>query len=636
MVCLSTAKSAFNLMVLSVLAAIFASCLASATAATVAEQRQSLKAASSAMKSAQRFARAKRAEECVAAVEQAAQSLALLQGPDTDRKLRRSVTRLTKQLEKMHGQLIDAGIEIKPLDRLMNPMASGGEPAAQGGGGQVSFAGQIAPLLTSKCGRCHIDGSSGGFSLASYEALMQGSPGYGPVVLVGDGASSPMMQLIASGDMPRGGGFVSPAEARSIVTWINQGAKFDGNDPSTLLRELKPNANAAGAPPKPKTVKLTKPTGKETVSFALDVAPILTQRCGECHNGQRPRAGFSIASAQALLAGSDSGLSILAGDPTESLLLKRVRGDVPPRMPQGRPPLSADQIKTLETWINEGATFDGPDASMSLAETTQRVQVEKSTPAELSELRHKAADRMWHLAVPDETSRNTQTDNYLLLGNLPESRLQQIGSQAEGLLPKVKKLFRDAGGSPFSKAHVTLFLFAKGIDYREFGLMVERMPIPTAQKSHWRSRPLDPYGCLVASASDLADGVLVEPIAATYLAEKSGGRMPAWLVDGAAKAAVAVVAPGDGRIEMWQAKLRSALGSLDKPADLMGSSLPPEDAGVLRYHFAAGLMKDGARFERLIDALHNGQNFAAASKKVYRATPEQLVTLWLRSLGIRK
>lgn len=603
-------------------------------AATVAEQRQSLRTASSAMKSAQRFARAGRAEECTAAVEEAAQALALLQGPGTDDKFVRNAKRLTRQLENLHEQLTKAGLKLRPLDQLMQPLAgSGGSTAARRG--EISFAGQIAPLLAAKCGRCHIDGSSGGFSLASYTSLMQGSPGYGQVVIVGDGANSPLMQLIASGDMPRGGGFVSPAEARSIVTWINQGAKFDGNDPATSLRELRPRAAAANSAPM-KSTALAKPTGKETVSFALDVAPILSERCSECHTGRRPRAGFSVATAQQLLAGSDTGGTILAGDPAGSLILQRIRGDVPPRMPQGRPPLSAEQIKTIETWVQEGATFDGPADSMSLPEVTQRVRVTKSTPAELTKLRREAADRMWHLALPDEKSQATSTDHYLLLGNLPESRLKQIGERAEDLLPAVRKLLRDSSDQPFSKAHVTLFLFSKGIDYREFGLMVELRPIPTSQKTHWQSRTLNPYGCVLAGSDEPPEGILVEPITATYLSEKTGGRMPVWLIEGTAKAAASELAPDDDRIALWQSKLRSSLDSLKKPADLMGSGLPPEDASVLRYHFAAGLMKDSARFERLIEQLSSGQSFEEAIQQVYRTTPEQLVTLWLRSLGIRR
>ena len=38
--------------------------------------------------------------------------------------------------------------------------------------------------------------------------------------------------------MPRGGGKVELAELTTLTKWIDQGAKFDGKDPTQVLKEL--------------------------------------------------------------------------------------------------------------------------------------------------------------------------------------------------------------------------------------------------------------------------------------------------------------------------------------------------------------------------------------------------------------
>ncbi len=102
---------------------------------------------------------------------------------------------------------------------------------------EVSFTREIAPILVEHCGRCHVDGNRGEYSLASYQTMMDGTS-----ITAKDPDASTMLQMIESGDMPpkRGGrGQPVPEEdVQKIRDWITQGARFDGPDAEANLKEL--------------------------------------------------------------------------------------------------------------------------------------------------------------------------------------------------------------------------------------------------------------------------------------------------------------------------------------------------------------------------------------------------------------
>jgi hypothetical protein len=89
-----------------------------------------------------------------------------------------------------------------------------------------------------------------------------------------------------------------------------------------------------------------------TVSFAFDVLPIFVQDCIVCHGGS---GGLTLDSHAAVMAGGGSGPVVAAGDPDGSLLVQRIEGTVPPRMPLNAAPLTAPEIGRIRQWILEGA-----------------------------------------------------------------------------------------------------------------------------------------------------------------------------------------------------------------------------------------------------------------------------------------
>ncbi len=94
---------------------------------------------------------------------------------------------------------------------------------------------------------------------------------------------------------------------------------------------------------------------RPTVDFQQDVHTVFAARCLSCHSAERRSGGLSLAAYADVLDGGRSGAAIRPGDAARSLLMTRITAEVTPRMPLGRPPLSADEIATIRRWIDEGA-----------------------------------------------------------------------------------------------------------------------------------------------------------------------------------------------------------------------------------------------------------------------------------------
>ena len=81
---------------------------------------------------------------------------------------------------------------------------------------------------------------------------------------------SRIVEVIETGDMPRGGAKVTKDELAALAKWIDEGAMFDGPNETTAVRQLVGNARRA-AKEQPK-LEIVQATGKESSSFSRDVA----------------------------------------------------------------------------------------------------------------------------------------------------------------------------------------------------------------------------------------------------------------------------------------------------------------------------------------------------------------------------
>jgi mono/diheme cytochrome c family protein len=96
----------------------------------------------------------------------------------------------------------------------------------------------------------------------------------------------------------------------------------------------------------------------EAVDYFRQVRPILEARCIDCHRGQKAKGGLQLDSLAAALAGGDSGPALVAGNPADSELIRRIRShDEDEVMPPKGGRLQPEEIAVLEQWVKEGASW---------------------------------------------------------------------------------------------------------------------------------------------------------------------------------------------------------------------------------------------------------------------------------------
>ncbi len=118
---------------------------------------------------------------------------------------------------------------------------------------EPSFRRDIAPVLVRRCLGCHNERKAEGrYALHTFSALHRaGESGEQPVVASKPANSYLLGKIVEADDdlrMPQEDARLSPEQIALITRWIQAGAPFDGNDPSTPLKNLLPPRQHPAAP----------------------------------------------------------------------------------------------------------------------------------------------------------------------------------------------------------------------------------------------------------------------------------------------------------------------------------------------------------------------------------------------------
>jgi hypothetical protein len=254
----------------------------------------------------------------------------------------------------------------KPVNLGQDPnlaveMKSGGAPKA---GEPIDFTNHVLPIFEDRCFSCHQEPydkngrtihPKADLALNTYELVMKGNLD-ATVVTAGDVEDSYLHEVLTLDEdddmfMPPKGGPLTPEQIDIIKRWIEEGAK--------------PKAGGGG---------VADTSGG--ISFHDHIFPILEERCLDCHgepyvkNGRtiHPKAGLALDTYEAVLKGNLDGAIIERGNHEESTLYVVITLDPDDSeiMPPKGDPLSEDEIKMIQKWINEGAkeypsdTFEKP------------------------------------------------------------------------------------------------------------------------------------------------------------------------------------------------------------------------------------------------------------------------------------
>jgi mono/diheme cytochrome c family protein len=94
--------------------------------------------------------------------------------------------------------------------------------------------------------------------------------------------------------------------------------------------------------------------------FQKEIAPLLKEQCVNCHGGEKLKGDFDLATREGLLHGGAEGIAVVPFKAGESRLMKLIRHEEEPEMPEKKPMLSADVIAKVAQWIDLGAPYDAP------------------------------------------------------------------------------------------------------------------------------------------------------------------------------------------------------------------------------------------------------------------------------------
>ncbi len=550
------------------------------------------------------------------------------------------------RITKAHALLELEGVSLPPFRRPKRPADQPAEPmqedqpkpATPSDPSAISFTRQVAPILASRCGRCHIQGNRGNFTMNTFAALMKGPP-EGVVIFAGDTVGSRLIETIETGDMPRGGGKVSPPELQTLKTWIMQGARFDGADPNAPL--------AGGPAPPPQNnnrpeVKMA--TGKETVSFAGDVAPLLVANCNGCHiSAMQNRGGLRMDTFAQILRGGDSGEIIMPGRSADSLLIKKLKGEgiEGARMPAGgRPPLADQSIQLIAKWIDEGATLDGASATQPITVMSQLAWAANASAAEMTEKRAELADKNVKLASAGATVNSQATDHFRVVGTASQGTVELVAQQAEAHMKVVRGIVSGGDADEFyhGKAHgkATIFVFPRRYDYSEFAKMVESRSLPSGWTSHWKFDGIDGYLAVVATERDEEETIsarLLSPLMSLAVATR-GGDIPRWFAEGIG-AAMAARKTGDRDRDAKlkrEAETSEAIAAMTDAKSFLTGKLSPSQSDRIGAALAESMLDRGRRksLDACLRLLAEGQGFDAAFSQAFRYPVATYIENWLK------
>ena len=161
------------------------------------------------------------------------------------------------------------------------------------------------------------------------------------------------------------------------------------------------------------------------VDFVRDVQPIFQKHCYECHGEKKQKSELRLDIKELALKGGDTHQpDIIPGKAEQSPLIHLVTSDdKSERMPAEGGPLSAEEIKTLTAWIDQGAVW--PD-EVDLVKLEDRMDHWAFKPV-MNPAPPKTKDQVW---------AKTEMDRFIL------ARLEQEGLQASSQADRRKPLCR--------------------------------------------------------------------------------------------------------------------------------------------------------------------------------------------------
>ncbi|WP_299547369.1 c-type cytochrome domain-containing protein [Seonamhaeicola sp.] len=105
------------------------------------------------------------------------------------------------------------------------------------------------------------------------------------------------------------------------------------------------------------------------------IQPVLNAKCVSCHGESKSSGNLLLNTQEGILEGGDDGHAITAGKPLESGLFKRATLPQSSKkfMPPKGDPLTYSELKLIEWWIKEGASFEDAITAYDIPEDVKQL-----------------------------------------------------------------------------------------------------------------------------------------------------------------------------------------------------------------------------------------------------------------------
>jgi cytochrome c553 len=193
-----------------------------------------------------------------------------------------------------------------------------------------------------------------------------------------------------------------------------------------------------------------------SVAAAQDAPSILKQNCSPCHGSALTSSGLDLRSRDTAIRGGSRGAALVPGKAEESRLYRYAAHLEEPHMPPNKP-LTADQVKILKDWINQGATWAAdtqPIPSEDAAAALARLEDRPIKPQERKWWAFQPVQRPAVPALAANPSLNP-VDAFLRVKWREKSLTPAKAADRRSL---VRRLYLDVLGLPPTIAQVEAFL----------------------------------------------------------------------------------------------------------------------------------------------------------------------------------
>jgi uncharacterized membrane protein len=156
------------------------------------------------------------------------------------------------------------------------------------------------------------------------------------------------------GKLTHGAGFLTEHMPGSLRSLLGVAPEVKRSVPKNTPTPATSGSSTAST----STTNRAASTPASVAFFASRVAPIFDDKCVQCHGPQKKKGKLRLDAFEYVMQGGKDGAVVKPGDPKNSELYRRVslsRDDKDAMPAEGKPGLTANELKVIEFWIASGA-----------------------------------------------------------------------------------------------------------------------------------------------------------------------------------------------------------------------------------------------------------------------------------------